>query len=120
MTESDRQAIGSRGEAVARDYLRRQGLVHLESNYRCNPGEIDLVMRHGDTLVFVEVRLRKDSHYGSPLETVSASKQHRLRRAAEHFLLARKIPARQELRFDVVGIVGVDSSARIDWVQNAF
>lgn len=120
MRELDRQSIGKKGEALARDYLGRQGLVPLENNYRCNLGEIDLVMRHGDTLVFVEVRQRKNTHYGSPLETVSVTKQRKLRRAAEHFLLSRKIPARLGLRFDVVGIVGMDSSARIDWVQNAF
>jgi putative endonuclease len=120
MEEIDRQSIGNKGEALARDHLSRQGLVHIESNYRCNLGEIDLIMRHDDTLVFVEVRQRKNTLYGSPLETVSVTKQRKLRRAAEHFLLSRRVPIKQALRFDVVGIVGIDASASIDWVQNAF
>jgi putative endonuclease len=126
MPDADRPAsghhlsTGKKGEEQACDYLCRQGLVHLESNYLCKIGEIDLVMRHGDTLIFVEVRQRKNNLYGSPLETVSAAKKHKLRRTAEHFLLVRKISARQALRFDVVGIVGTGADAQIDWVQNAF
>lgn len=120
MQEVDRKAIGCRGEKQALDYLQLRGLVHLESNYLCKVGEIDLVMRDGDTLVFVEVRQRKNNLYGTPLETVSSAKKHKLRRTAEHFLLVRKISTRQALRFDVVGILGAGANAQIDWVQNAF
>lgn len=120
MAEPDRQAIGRSGESLAQTYLCERGLVPVEINYLCKLGEIDLVMRHGDTLVFVEVRQRRNTLYGSPLETVSVAKQHKLRRAAEHYLLARRIPHNQALRFDVVGIVGSGAGAQIDWVQNAF
>jgi putative endonuclease len=116
----DRKTIGFKGEEQAQNYLRNRGLVHVESNYLCKIGEIDLVMRDGDTLVFVEVRQRKNNLYGSPLETVSAAKKHKLRRTAEHFLLVRKVPTHQALRFDVVGILGTGTDIRIDWVQNAF
>jgi len=116
----DRQAIGFRGEEQAKDYLCNRGMVHLESNYLCKIGEIDLVMREGNTLVFVEVRQRKNNLYGSPLETVTAAKQRKLRRTAEHFLVVRKVSPHQALRFDVVGIVGTGTGAQIDWVQNAF
>jgi putative endonuclease len=120
VSEPDRQAIGNRGEILAQEYLCRQGMDLLERNYNCKVGEIDLVMRDGDTLVFVEVRQRKNILYGSPLETVSIAKQRKLRRAAEYFLLVRRVSPRQALRFDVVGIVGNGAEAQIDWVQNAF
>ena len=72
---------GETGEALAAAWLIRHGLRSLARNFRCRLGEIDLVMRDGDTLVFVEVRCRRDCGYGSALESVTAGKQRRLLRA---------------------------------------
>jgi len=116
----DRLKIGRSGEARAERYLCERGMQLVARNYRCAMGEIDLVMRDGPTLVFVEVRCRARLDYGSPLETVSAAKQRKLTAAAQHFLVAQRVPSRQALRFDVVGIVSSGSDETLDWIRNAF
>lgn len=115
-----RLGIGRSGEQSAERYLRNRGLQLVTRNYRCAQGEIDLVMRDGETLVFVEVRLRKSTEYGSPLETVSAAKQRKVIAAAQHFVLSQKVSSRQALRFDVIGIVGNGTDETIEWIHNAF
>jgi len=115
-----RRSIGQDGERSAERYLLKQGMRLLTRNYRCATGEIDLIMNDGDTLVFVEVRRRKSSQYGSPLETISASKQRKIISAAQYFLLDQKISSRQSMRFDVVGVICDGPQERIEWVRNAF
>jgi putative endonuclease len=85
--------------------LARRGYVIVERNYRCKLGELDVVAREGDVLVFVEVRSRRSARYGSALETVNAAKQRRIARVAQHYLMARQ-PRFESCRFDVVGITG--------------
>lgn len=114
------QTTGQEGERAAEHYLHQQGLSTLARNYRCPLGELDLVMRDGDTLVFVEVRQRKSRHFGSPLETISRSKQNKVIKAAQHYLNHHKIPGHQALRFDVVGLVPGDPANPIEWVADAF
>lgn len=116
----DRLKIGRSGEESAERFLCSKGMQVVERNYRCPQGEIDLVMRDGDTLVFVEVRRRASTSYGSPAETVAAPKQRKLIAAAQHFLLSQKISSRQALRFDVVGIVASGKGETVDWIANAF
>lgn len=115
-----RLVIGRSGEQSAERYLCGKGLLLVARNHRCVQGEIDLVMRDGETLVFVEVRRRKNADYGSPLETVSAAKQRKLIAAAQHFIASEKISSRQALRFDVVGIVSDGAGETIEWIRNAF
>ena len=115
-----RLLIGRSGEQSAERFLSAKGLRLVARNHRCVQGEIDLVMRDGDTLVFIEVRQRKNVDYGSPLETVSAAKQRKLITAAQHFVASQKISSRQALRFDVIGIVSNGSDETIEWIQNAF
>jgi len=110
-----RARIGGAKEALAADYLAARGLRLIARNHRCRFGEIDLVMRDGDSLVFVEVRYRGSSRFGSPAETVDRHKQRRLIAAAGHYLHAN--PSVLPCRFDVVAISGPD---RIEWLQNAF
>ena len=86
----------------------------LERNYRCRRGEIDLVMRDADTLVFVEVRFRASTRYGTPAETVDIRKQRKLAAAAAHYLQYN--PTNRLCRFDVVAVSG----EHIDWIRNAF
>ena len=83
-------AVGAGFEKSAETYLRRRGLKTLERNYRCRRGEIDLVMTHGDYLVFVEVRYRASREFGDPLETITPRKQRRIIAAATHFLAANE------------------------------
>jgi putative endonuclease len=108
-------SIGSAREEQARRYLESQGLRLLARNYRSRRGEIDLIMRDGDCLVFVEVRYRKSSAYGSAAETVTRTKQQRLIAAAQQYL--QQNPSRLDCRFDILGI---DAGSRMQWLKNAF
>ena len=118
---------GRNAESHARKYLQRRGLKFVESNYRCKPGEIDLIMRDRSTIVFVEVRYRSNHNYGGALESIDLRKQRKLRAAAEHYLQHKRIGADSACRFDVVLITGnapgsidkVDPKAHIDWIPNA-
>lgn len=117
---SIQRGIGDQGERLALTYLTQHKLTLVECNYRCVFGEIDLIMRDRDCLVFVEVKQRKSSHYGSPLEMISVKKQQKLRRTAEHYISQRKLSSHQALRFDAVGIIAGTTIESINWVQNAF
>lgn len=87
----------------------------IERNFRCRLGEIDIIARDGDALVFVEVRSRRSSSHGHPLETVRAAKQQRLARVATFYLSTRR-PSFETCRFDIIGIVG----DRLQHVRDAF
>ncbi len=94
---------GLTGEALAEQYLCRQGMTLLARRYRAEDGELDLIMQDGDTVVFVEVKSRPKAHAGSGLMAVTASKQRRMIHAALAFLLEREWLERP-VRFDVVEI----------------
>ena len=108
------QAAGRSAEDAALARLKQSGLVLLERNYRARRGEIDLVMRDGDTLVFVEVRYRSGAGYGTAVETVDRRKRARLIAAAQSYLQQNRW--RRACRFDVVALQG----ARLDWLRDAF
>lgn len=112
--------IGDDGEQLAEKYLTDRRLTLIERNYRCFFGEIDLIMRDCDCLVFIEVKQRKNTRYGSPLEMVSLRKKEKLRRTAEHYIAHHKISSHQAMRFDVVGIIASGAATSVQWVQNAF
>lgn len=116
----NRRAFGSGMEQAARAFLERSGLVFVESNYQIRGGELDLVMRQGDALVFVEVRYRRSAAFGGGLASVDARKQEHLRRAAAHYLQARGIRDTLPCRFDVVAVEPDGGSLRFDWITNAF
>lgn len=107
--------IGSDNERQACAFLQGKGLRLLERNYRCRRGEIDLVMRDRDTLVFVEVRYRSSMRFGTPAETVDIHKQRKLAAAAAHYLQCR--PTNLPCRFDVIAVSGTN---HIDWIRSAF
>lgn len=108
--------VGAAAEQAACRYLEQQGLVLLERNYRCRAGEVDLIMRDGDQLVFVEVRSRRNRRYGGPAESVTRAKQQRLSRAAAYYLLLH--PDNAPCRFDVIAILQQDN--RLEWIKDAF
>ncbi len=116
--------VGDKGELAAQAFLVRQGLTLLEKNYRCKRGELDLIMQDQEYCVFVEVRLRKNSAFGSPAETVTYSKQQKLIAAAQHYLAAKELSEKVVCRFDVVSIIGDlnrnKNELTIDWLRNAF
>ena len=110
--------MGMQAEEQAREHLEQRGLRLLERNYRCKQGEIDLIMRDGEDLVFIEVRYRKSAAFGSAIESVTANKQNRLLATARHFLHANQVSA--PCRFDVVGITGHTPNVQIEWIKDAF
>ncbi|NBS64326.1 MAG: YraN family protein [Betaproteobacteria bacterium] len=116
MTRSPTQRLGDAGEDLALAYLERAGLSLVARQVAGRFGEIDLIMRERDELVFVEVRRRSRSDYGSAADSIGAAKQGRLRRSAELWLQKRHGDRLPACRFDVCAIDG----ERIDWIRNAF
>lgn len=111
----------ARGEAIERlvaAWLAERGLTPVAANQHAKGGELDLVMRDGETLVFVEVRHRADTRHGHPLETITATKQRRLVRAARVYLQRNRLSC--ACRFDVVAVIGRPPELDIQWVVNAF
>jgi putative endonuclease len=106
---------GADAERQAEAYLQQQGLRTVTRNYRTPRGELDLVMQDGETLVFVEVRYRKDGGFGGAAESVHRSKQQRVIAAAQHYLQRLGLTHRA-CRFDVA-LLGCD---KIDWIKDAF
>jgi len=109
--------IGSKAERRASRFLRRQGLTKITHNYRCRMGEIDLIMRDGNSIIFVEVRYRKSSSHGHSQETVTYTKQQKIIRTAMNFLQRHPRYQRMNGRFDVIGM---DATGKITWIKNAF
>ena len=110
---SDKQRQGQAWEQRALDHLTRQGMTLVEANFHCKGGEIDLVMRDGAALVFVEVRQRASTRHGGAASSITPAKVRRMVRAAEFYLLRfARTPA---CRFDVVAIDG----EQLDWLPNA-
>ncbi len=110
------QRTGQSAETVARRHLEKAGLSLIERNFRSRQGEIDLVMRDGDTLVFVEVRYRRQDRFGTGAESVDRRKRMRLVRAAQYYLLKHPADAERPCRFDVVSL----APSRVDWIRDAF
>jgi putative endonuclease len=110
--------LGERGERLAARYLKRQGMRILLRRYRSEQGEIDLIARDGDTLVFVEVKARRK---GSPVETVTLEKQRRLTNVSFQFLRKYQL-LEVRSRYDVVAIVWPDDRTppQIEHFRNAF
>lgn len=99
-----KQALGAYGETLALRYLLGQGMVLLDRNWRCEAGEIDLVLREGDVLVVCEVKTRSSVRYGTPHEAVTDIKLARLRRLATRWVEERGVAVR-DIRIDMVAIV---------------
>ena len=100
----NKRSVGSVTEERAMEYLTGLGYEPVQRNYRCRAGEIDLVARDGEYLVFAEVKYRRTEEFGLPEEAVDAKKQMRIRRAAEWFLKEQRVPSDTPVRFDVVAM----------------
>jgi putative endonuclease len=114
------QARGRAAEDAALRFLQSQGLALLARNYRCRLGELDLVMRDGSSLVFVEVRARDSDAFGGAAASVAARKQRRLVAAARHYLMTHPQAGRLPARFDVVAISGDGRENSPHWIRAAF
>lgn len=107
---------GEQAEKIAAGYLQRKGLALIETNYRCRWGEIDLVLRDRDTVVFTEVKLRRSKSFGGGAYSVTPRKQARIIAAARHYLAGRR---ETPCRFDVVLLERL-KPPRIEWIRDAF
>ena len=118
---TDKQRTGNEAERASERLLISAGLRLLARNYRCKQGELDLVMRDVDTVVFVEVRYRRRNQWGDAVETVDWRKQKRLIAAAHHYLLTHPHLANQPCRFDVVAATGDPADpTSYRWIREAF
>ena len=117
---SARAALGAYGERVAVRLLTDLGMEVLDRNWRCRAGELDVVAREGAALVFCEVKTRRASGFGHPVEAVTAVKRRRLRQLARAWLDAHDHHA-PDLRVDVVGVLVPRSGpAQVTHLRNAF
>ena len=98
------ESLGRYGEELAVRYLREQGMEVIERNWRCEHGEVDVVARDGDCLVICEVKTRRPSGFGDPVEAVTFAKAMRLRRLAGAYVSAHSVGL-ERVRIDVVGIL---------------
>jgi putative endonuclease len=111
--------VGERGEDLAVRALVREGYAILARRYRSRLGEIDIIARDGDCLVFVEVKARRQEACGNPAEAVTRWKQRRIARMAAAYLARQPIEA-AACRFDVVAIVIGEDHPRVEIIRNAF
>ena len=109
---------GQLAEERAARFLQARGLTVLTRNFRCRGGEIDLVCRDGKSLVFVEVRLRRNSAFGGAGASITITKQRRLILAAQHYLAAHA-KADSDCRFDCILLDG-HAESDIEWIRDAF
>jgi putative endonuclease len=119
MAEAYRQALGKAGEDLACRELRRRGCAILARRFRTRMGEIDIIARDGETIVFIEVKARAGEAWGSPAEAVTPAKQRRLVRMAADYLARARHDGRP-CRFDVVTVAMDGGVAKVTWYPNAF
>jgi len=113
---------GNQYENMAKQFLLNKGLTFIQNNFQCRSGEIDLIMKDRHTLIFIEVRFRGNTNYGTPEETVTRQKQKRIISTAKHYLSRSNLWS-QNCRFDVVAITPAQSTSgkhTISWHQAAF
>ncbi len=140
--KTTQQHSGGKAEQLAQAFLERQNLQFIIKNYYCRRGEIDLIFKDNDALVFIEVRYRRQIYFGSACETIDNTKQKKLIKAAEHYLHSHQLTESMASRFDVIGITPNTKSVtkspceaqntssiikdknnneyRIEWIKNAF
>ncbi len=121
ISKNTSHARGKITEAYAENYLIGHGLVVIDRNVHCRQGEIDLVMRDDDTFVFVEVKYRKNNHFGSAIEAVSLAKQNKIRHCVAFFFHKANLNEyNTPCRFDVIALEGNINQPQVTWLKNAF
>lgn len=116
MSDKSTRSKGSEGENIVREYLKRQGMKILEVNFRVKSGEIDIIAREKDTLVFIEVKSATNLEFGNPLSWVTPRKQRRIIRVSQWYLLQKGMD-QASVRYDVVS---VDPDRKVCHVRDAF
>jgi putative endonuclease len=114
-----RGAFGKRGEDLACDELRRLGYTILDRRFRTRSGELDIVARDGNVVVFVEVKARSTGNFGHAFESVTRQKRHRLSRMAASYLFVKRLSG-VACRFDVVAVTGSAEPFTVQVLRGAF
>ncbi len=114
-----RQKLGEQGEALAIRHLKRAGYKIIETNYRTRLGEIDIIAKDKDTIVFVEVKTRTSVHFGSPKWAVTPQKQKKISMVALYYLKATE-QSTARARFDVVALISNRDKPQVEIIKNAF
>ena len=115
----DRKNVGALGEKLAREFLKKKGYRILEANYRCREGEIDLVARRKDYLVFVEVRTKTSNDFGTPEESVTSAKKEKLISLAHSYINSHQdIPSLWRIDFVAVELNEKGKASRIEIIEN--
>lgn len=112
-----RPSAGVDAEDQAERWCQQQGWRTVARNYRVTQGELDLICEDGETLVFIEVRQRRNQHYGGAAASVTVAKQRKLIAAAQRYLQDNPRQARRPGRFDVITL---DADGQLDWIKGAF
>ena len=113
-----KRSLGFQGEKLACDYIATRGYALVQKNYHMRWGEIDLVARDRETLVFIEVKYRRTRSFGTPLEAITHHKQRQLIRAAQFYLFQYPHPC--PIRFDVLGITNIQrTELHYDYIEDA-
>jgi putative endonuclease len=119
LSKTTTKQTGNKGEQVAMQHLQQQGLEIVQMNYRFGHGEIDIVARDGEVLVFCEVKTRYNDEFGAPEYAITLKKQQQLRRIAQAYLFDHEI-REVDCRFDVVAIRMKGNQPEINYIKNAF
>jgi putative endonuclease len=115
-----RRDTGILGEKLARDFLKKRGYRILETNYSCPEGEIDIVAKHKDSLVFIEVRTKKSLEFGSPEESITRTKKERLKAVAARYQQTHnKLPPLRRIDVVAVRLDQRGKLSRIELIENA-
>lgn len=120
--------VGKQTEHAAKKFLQEQGLILIAENYFCRRGEIDLIMKDNEQLVFVEVKYRRNNLYGSGFDVVTPQKQKKIIHTARHYLYKQGLSEAISSRFDIISISPKNTKDKatskqpftIDWLKNAF
>jgi len=113
--------VGKIAETAAKQYLQQHGLRFIEKNYTCRQGEIDLIMQDAEQLIFIEVKYRSNTNYGSGFDVVDKKKQQKIILAARYYLHQHRLTETTSSRFDVVSIEpDKNNTEHINWLKNAF
>lgn len=115
-----RRQLGQRSEQLACSFLEQKGYQLLQKNFSSRWGEIDLIFRKGQEVIFVEVRSKSSGRYGQPLETITDKKREHLRQTAQYYLCQHRELAQCYGRFDVISVLWQDGRARLRWLADAF
>ncbi|EKD70722.1 MAG: hypothetical protein ACD_46C00428G0005 [uncultured bacterium] len=120
MDKFNKQQSGQQAERDACQFLQARGLRLIQANYRCYFGEIDLIMKDKDYVVFVEVRKRHNPNYGNALESINKTKAKKIIKTAAHFMQERNWLYKVASRFDIIAIHPIAGQMQLEWFRNAF